>query len=476
MHVLLALTLTLAFILISALGPTVLNAQQTPKLTGAIDIDLPNGLIAGDVCLHNPPAKGDTVWVVLNRVLSIERMTGVFDLPADFFLEPGGEAIRYRLMRRSEAGADSVDRVNEPVCMEYSGAAPVFDVAAGDYRAQDLSALIAFNGISVRARGASRWYPVTVDNLSGLVDDAIAFDLDVSCAACETIYLNGIPPASGPRGSFSSVEPRELLLVAGKLPVQYSGDMVILGEVVPEDSAAMFIATLSEIQRFYERFLGIPYGRPPDIVRLDAIREPRTGQVWGFFSDPALVLIGMRISRFVEVLAGSAASSRRNVYSFLSHELAHRFFGWSLGSRSSRRDLFGEPFATYLELKALREKFGEEDYENAVRSLRNRVLRGNDRPAFDVALPVELGQEGYRYGFAPLQLLALEQTIGEPTMRDFLRALLTAPAEARANANLDFLRATALEVGVAPADWEQWEANCMRASLETNSCLSSVGR
>jgi NAD(P)-dependent dehydrogenase (short-subunit alcohol dehydrogenase family) len=32
--------------------------------------------------------------------------------------------------------------------------------------------------------------------------------------------------------------------------------------------------------------------------------------------------------------------------SLLAHEMAHRYFGWSVGPRSPQRDLFGEPFAT----------------------------------------------------------------------------------------------------------------------------------
>ena len=60
---------------------------------------------------------------------------------------------------------------------------------------------------------------------------------------------------------------------------------------------------------------------------------------------------------FVYQLQHGLRVHERNRYGsigFLAHELAHRYFGWDFGLRSRQRELFGEPFASFLELKAIR--------------------------------------------------------------------------------------------------------------------------
>ena len=446
---------------------------QSARMSGSIDVDLLSGSLEGDVCLDNVPEAGDTVLVVLNRSLTIKHVRGAAETPARMELERGGDAVRYTFRRDSVAVEELRAGRRPSLCVNYLGSSPIYDIAAGDYRSDDNSSLIAFNGRTVRARGASRWYPAPIDPGTSLPQEAIRFDLTINCEACEQIYVNGNPPQTGPIGTFTSAEPRELLLLAGALPLTRVGPATIVGEAVRADSAAAFMAMLADIQDFHADYLGVAPPPLPDILRAEPLRAPRRGQLWGFYSDPALMLIGVTIPRFVEVLEGDSIVPRRNIYTFLAHELAHHYFGWHLGTTTAQRDFFGEPFATFLELKAMRARFGAGDYRRAITSLRDRVLRGPEPVPVDEASQDQL--ERARYGSAPLQLLALEASIGEERMRLLLRGLVTAPEEEQARADLGYMREVALRVGVPLPAWQRWEQECLRSPLAGNLCLQSLG-
>ncbi|MEX2583874.1 MAG: hypothetical protein WD766_11400 [Gemmatimonadota bacterium] len=466
--------LRVAAVLLALCGtPPALSAQAAPVLTGTVEIDLPRGAIAADVCLNALPARGDTLSFVLNRAYTIKRITGADDRTTVVTLEPGGEGLRYTLMRAESSGSS---REAEPLCLEYGGSHPVYDIESGEFRTEDASNVVAFNGRSLRARGVSRWYPAPYDPATGLAAEALAFRLVVNCEACERIYVNGGRATDGPRGEFMSREPREMLLLAGDLPESRVDGVLILGETVPAEPAVAFVSTLRRIQRFFGDYLTVPFGADPHIIRIDALRAPKEGRLWGFFSDPALVLIGMTVPEYVEIFEGPATPARRAVVGFVAHELAHRYFGWKIGTHSAQRDLFGEPFATYLELKAVRELLGESDYRAGLEALNERAGAVSDHRPLDEAGPDDFNVGGYRYGFAPLQLFALERTIGEARMRSLLTRIITAPPHERASADYAFLHKAALDVGVTEREWQAWETRCVRKRGGDDDCLRLLGR
>src|SRR5690606_19661843 len=164
---------------------------------------------------------------------------------------------------------------------------------------------------------------------------------------------------------FESSEPRELLLAAGNLSVARAGGVTFIGSPVAADSAEAFAGILHEVSGFLESYTRVPFGSPPDVLGIAPADAPRRGSLWGFLGDPALALSGMSIPELLTAVERPGSSSRRQVLGFLSHELAHRYFAWRLGAGTAQRDLFGEPFAVYLELKAVRHFFGEAEYLRA---------------------------------------------------------------------------------------------------------------
>ncbi len=459
-----------AFLLSALLVPTVLLAQPAPMLSGTVNIDLDTGRIGGSVCIDGAPATGDSVTIVLNASLTIEEITGVSPVPVLVEVEPGAETVRYTfsgvMPSSTPAGGGLAD-----LCLSYSGQQPVYATASGDYRDDDGSNVIAFNGSTLRARGASRWYPAPFDSRTGNALEAATFDLEIRCRLCETIYVNGADPVEGPSARFESRQPRELMIVAGRLPITLRPFGRIIGETVAPDTADLFLEKLVEMQSFLAEYVGVPFGPTPDIVRVAPVRRPWRGRVWGFFSDPALTLIGMDPGGFVRGLTGTNPATKRSLTAFLSHELGHRYFGWAFGAASPQRDLFGEPFATYLEMKAVRHFLGEDEYRA---SLRRLMARGPKEPTpLPRSAPDDYAIDEYRYGYAPLMLFALEDVIGEDTMRTALRIMIEAPPAERAAADLEFISRAAARAGISEDEWRYFLDVCQAPAL-ANPCLAWI--
>src|SRR5690606_61377 len=106
---------------------------------------------------------------------------------------------------------------------------------------------------------------------------------------------------------------RELLLLAGDFPIREVGGALVLGDTAPTDSLTRFVETLTEIRRFQEAFTGVPFGDELVLLRVDPVRRPRRGALWGFYSHPTLSLLGMSMSEFVAALNGPSTRESRAI-------------------------------------------------------------------------------------------------------------------------------------------------------------------
>lgn len=461
-----------AAVLVSLWAP--LEGQTSPHLAGTVEVDLPRGVITGDLCLSNLPTRADTVRFVLHRGLNVKRIRDGTGSARPYVTEPEpqGVGLRYAI---GSAASDTLPPsavVVHETCVEYTGAFPVYDVEAGDYAMWDGSGVVAFNGRTLRARGQTRWYPVPYDTQTDQAQESLTFQLRVRCPSCKQVYLNGTSPQPGPDAMFVSDTPREVVILGGDLPVQHVSGMLLLGEEAEPDTARLFVQQLAEIQRFYEEFLEVPYGRSIDFARIIPVRFDRPFQMWGFFSDPIMGVTGVTLADFVQVLSDPDHQARPHLFGFLGHELAHRYFSGPLGGPYNQ--LFSEPFANYLGLKATRHFSGEAPYRDGLQALHQQVMESPDLPRLDQADPRTLGSDPYRYRYVPLLLFALEREIGEERMRRVLHALLTAPEAEQSQADYEFFRRTALRAGVPQAAWQRWENDCMRPSISRNRCLQAL--
>jgi hypothetical protein len=446
-------------------------AQSQPHMAGGVEIDPRAGRLVANLCLSGLMPGELGVSFLLNQGMTITRVhDGKRELR--FVSDPADDvAHRHTIAASDPQGDEDGEWVGDIVCVEYEGSFPVHDVLAGIYAEEDASHVIAFNGNSLRARGVSRWHPAPYSPATGLVSEITTFRLEVECVTCSWLYVNGGPTISGPSHTFVSTEPREALLFAGDFPVVAGGSTLVAGEAARPDSIALFVGILDEIASFYGEYLGVAFGPTPDVLRITPVRRQQRGQLWGFYSDPAIALAGMSIPEFVSVIRGPDQPARRPVLGFLAHEMAHRYFGWRIGTASTYRDFFGEPFATFLELKAVRHFYGEVAYREGLASLKRSLLNSPPLVPLLEAKPEDLGKSAYRYVYGPSLLFSLEREIGEDRMRALLHALLVAPPAERDMAGPDLLRRSALAAGVPSSVWRRWETRCLRPPLERNECL-----
>jgi hypothetical protein len=138
-------------------GATPLQGQESPRLSGTVEIDLPRGGLAGDLCLSEPRHSADTVRFVLHRGLNVKRIRDGTSAAVPYTAEPEphGIGLRYAVPAAVPGSGEA-----QRLCVEYTGTFPVYGVRQGDYRLHDGSNVIAFNGRTLRARGEARWYPV----------------------------------------------------------------------------------------------------------------------------------------------------------------------------------------------------------------------------------------------------------------------------------------------------------------------------
>lgn len=432
--------LGLAALLAMAFPPRPTAAQEAPTLRGSVRFDRAAGRLAGDVCMVN---SSPIEAFELNAVLHIRSVDGqspqLRSEPA-----PGGNTVRYFL---KDGPAE-----RNAVCVDYSGEIPRFPDAGGAMREDDHASILAFDGTTLRARGPARWIPFPIDLRTDAPPEAVAFDLTLQCPGCRTRYVNGQRPKHRDPSTFRSAVPREPFLLLGSMPVRPAAG----GWIVADDSlwaaADSILRTVRRIDRFYQRYLGLNEPQPRiDLVAFPEVRAARRGRAWAFFADPALGIETASIGTLHRGLEGEREQSLRNAFALLSHETAHRYFGWRLGTESPQRELFDEPFATVLELEAIRHFLGEDAWAARKEELERQAAAVTDPTPLRTAQREDFARDAYRYGWAPLQLVRLSEILGPAAFQSVLRDLLTLPAALRAGADFDTVRRL-LPASAAPID------------------------
>jgi len=441
---------------------TTLAAADAPHLTGRIDTTPAEGLLRADLCLARLPMQTNSF--LLHRGLNIREVRDAASgKPLAFepmYDAPGtAEATRYAITGKvGEAG----------FCVSYVGAFPVVHVDAGERMEDDWKGQIAFDG---RATEQTRFYPVAVDAASGAAADKVTYTLDVTCNGCTAIYVNGAPPAKGPKARLTSKTPRQLLLYAGAFPFASRRGVHFVGAPVTDADAEAIRAGVRAIADAEAAYLGVPYTDEPAYLSFAATSRRRTlGKTsWQFVTWPTVAMDG-RVP-FATLLRERDGRRRYEPGIFMAHEMAHYYFGTRFVPRGPLRWFLLESAAQWLALKAERSLNGAAAYEAALRSHVQDALDGSRIIPLDaVAAEEEIGQT-YRYRFGPLLLIALERIAGEEVVRKALVGLVVAPPAA-AETYADF-RARLLAAGATEAALAKFEADCLHAPV-AESCVAKL--
>lgn len=263
--------------LIALLAPATSVAAPTaqpaaPLTTGSVRLDIVSGRVEGEVCMSNLPAESRGAFV-LNAGLNVARVTDGEGKPVGFdgWYDPGvdGEARVYTLAEPTTT-----------LCVQYVGAFPLYPKydALGDFKG-----MMAFNGDSARFTEQSAWLPQAFDPKARVRSSQSRYDLQVECAGCRFLYLNGSPAIEGARGRFRSDNARPILLFGGSGPITRTAQVTILNETLPTAKVDALSGTVQKVADVHSRYMGVPLADRPTFLRMVTLnqierdREERVG-------------------------------------------------------------------------------------------------------------------------------------------------------------------------------------------------------
>ena len=436
-----------------AVGHQAAAQALPPHLSGRISISLRQGTIAADLELSRlPPLTNARLW--LHTGLNVEAFrdsTGhrILAQRRTYAPDTTEEAWQYQLLDAQNRPLPLPRRLR----LRYTGAFPVQADSSQFPDWGDDKGRLAFNGLTVRATEQTAWYPVLYDRALDQEISAYTYDLEVSCADCQTLYLNGSAPAPGPAQRLVSTKPVALVLFAGTYPAQrLDGSGWLLNSPLTAGQAAVFGGFVGRVRGYYERQLGLPYRQELTFLNSTPVSR-RDG--WLFVTFPTIATVGWHQNLGTLFRGETLADS--TLLPYLSHEFGHYYFGTLLQPNAALRYFFLEGTTEYLALKATQRTLGPKYYREKLAGYRRRLLKHGNFPALSAIRRADEVDDAYRYVAVPLQLLALERQVGEKQIWRWLRAVAQSAAP---RTDYAFLLDSLRRSGLREADLTAWVDGC----------------
>jgi len=402
-----------------------IQAQDTiPVLKGKVNISIVKGTMECNFILSNIPRIND-YYIRLNSGMNIRYIKnpyGLNPLHFDKSLQDtlsSGEATAYYLKGYNVFGK----YLPKAIQISYVG---MFPVIADTVSADDWKGNIAFNGSTIRTDGSqTAWYPILYDIKKDLKYDKVAYDIEVNCEDCKTIYLNGSVPVESKQANFKSNLPQELTIFAGNYKMVAINGSYFLNPDMDEDQIKAFETIIHSYKSYYEENLLIPYKGKAVYIQTTPVSKNSN---WLYASYPSIVNIGFGdagMKTFFDKKKGDRFKP------YFAHELGHYYFGTYREFNSVLGDMISEGFAEYLSLSITKKLISDSVYKTVIESKLQSLHNFNPPPVPFSAVKSQNdynNRELYVYYYAPLIFKAIEKEIGEEAMWKWLRSILQTPA------------------------------------------------
>jgi hypothetical protein len=433
---------------------------QTPHITGKIEVIMSTGQITCDFVITNIPDLGKDYQILLNKGFNIKAIKDLDNntLSYDGFYngKMKGEGISYIPLLK-----DSTYSNPKKLHITYTGAFPIYKDTLNFI---DFKGLIAFNGKTLRAADQSKWYPIVYDVKNDQLLDQVTYDITVKSSADVKIYINGDLPKQGPIAKFSSQKPIAPLLFIGNYKVQETASALFLNTFMDKRQLNIFEENVAAIKAYYHRVLNIPYAAKNIFIEHQPVEKFKNGRSWAFATYPSIAFAGAPLGQLID----DKESKLKNDYDyqFLSHEIAHYYFGNILRPNSTLAWFFLESTAEYLSFKASEAKYGK-TYSNKYLTDKVGGLKNLKVVPLSAIDDMNKINGNYRYHYGPLLLRGLEQIIGENRMFNFLQNCLAAKNELTDYA---FFKRHALKSGITEEEWKTYE----KEFIQTENATSKI--
>ncbi|NMH27881.1 hypothetical protein [Flavobacterium silvaticum] len=414
----------LRLLLLLFVGTAVFAQEKAPLIKGKVKISIAEGTFDCDLTLSEFPPLKD-YYIRLNSGMNILHFRS--KKPNDFVLgfdkstadsTSTGESIAYYFPDNSRKSKF----LPEEIQLRYVGKFPVATDTIENYTREDWKGNIAFNGKSVRTDGFQTcWYPVLYDVAEDRLYSEVRYDIEIECADCQTLYINGNKPVKSQKTVFQSEVPREMTLFCGNFDFTNNNDTYILNPDLSEEQITEFCALTNSYKAFLSDRLRLPYNQPVTFVETTPTSK-KNG--WLFVSYPTIFSIGWGENGLQSLFNPKIQNWYRP---FIAHELGHYYFGTYKVFNSELGDMMSEGFSEFLSLKVTQNLIGPDVYNKKLADKMESLKDFKPIPFSKVKSRSDYkDRELYVYYFAPLVFTAIELEIGHELMWKWLNQLLKA--------------------------------------------------
>lgn len=439
------------------------QALAAPHAEGHVRLDPQTGFVQGEICLTDRPEAAGTHFT-LNAGLNIAHIRS----------GPNEPSLDYEGFFNGEIYGDgrlySVDLPAEaPVCVEYVGAAPIYDQRDAFL---DWKGRMATDGRIFRLTEQTAWLPLPIDPETKQIFNQITYSIEVSCETCDTLYISGSEPAPAPDAVFETDIPAQPILLAGRYSATNLGPLWALNSEITPAQAESLASGFQQIAAVQADYLGIAYGQAPVFVEfdnLDFVRRPNRG--WGFVSWPTIAFGGVQtLGLLADAFDNPDAADSQGLIGYVAHEAGHFYFGTHHRPSGAFAPFFLESTAEYLSLVTLEAMLGEEARTARTAQLAEGLFtfEGELPRLHQITATPDERLSIWRYVYGPLVLQSMHDVIGEAQARAFVSAM--AAAETTPD-DWAAMTALAMEAGVTEAEWARWIALCLEPEL-ADGCLT----
>jgi len=409
---------------------TVYPQEKAPLLSGKVIISVTQGTFECDLTLSDlPPVK--EYFLRLNRGMNVLNFKD---------MEQGGHMIGYDISHDDKksfgessayyfpGNARGSKFLPKSISVKYMGKYPVVkDTLDNNHSRSDWKGNIAFNGYSVRTDGRqTAWFPLLYDVENDKVYENMRYDLQIECADCNTLYINGHAAVKATAYHFKSDVPYELTLYCGNFTSTDIGGTYILNSDLTPAQEKEFSAIINSYKKYYTEKLKIPYSFPVTFINTTPT-SPKSS--WMFVSYPTIFTIGYGDNGLKSLFAPKIQNWYRP---FMAHELGHYYFGTYKVFNSGLGDMMSEGFTEFMAMKLTKEVIGTDVYDSKLKGKLQNLQDDefNPKPFAAITDAKEYeDRELYVYYYAPVIFMAIEKEIGEKKMMDWLVTVLKSKTE-----------------------------------------------
>lgn len=393
------------------------SVAQSPLLKGKIKISVQQGTVECDFILTDIPKIPDYA-ILLNagmNLLSISNTQNAYTYSYERENKFGYENFGYFIPDNT----GKAKYIPGSLRFQYVGKFPVARDTL-NCQSEDWRGNIAFNGYSIRADGVqSAWYPIFYDIKKDKEYDKVRCDIEIECADCRSIYLNGNEPAIGKTAHFKNDKAFELLLYAGDFDVHHYKETYFINSLLTKNQMIEFDEIADGFKKYYEEKLGIEFNSA--VSYLSATPSSKSN-AWSFVSFPTIASIGWESGKIKNLLEDSWLKET------LPHEFAHYYFGTYLECSSELGAVFNEGLAEFISMKLMKDLYSDSLFQSEIKEKAKKLKSFSPRPFSSITIDSGfVNRELYVYNYAPLLFTAIEKEIGERMMWKWLHTILTTP-------------------------------------------------